>query len=83
MPLPNTYSVKNSQENCGKNSKYTNKPIYEINHLGHKRFFVSLPTQAVLQTAIFWLHKSLNNEEMNIQIILSLKSHRTKLFSIQ
>jgi len=39
-----------------------------------KDLYVNLPTQGVLQAAKFWLHKSLNNEEMSRQIILLLKT---------
>ena len=72
--LPNTYNIKNSTEIAEEVSKLHINQNMRLITLDIKVFYTNLLTQGIIRTTKFWLHRSINSNEENNQIISLLET---------
>jgi len=72
--LPNTYNIKNATEIAEEISKLHINQNMRLITLDIKDLYTNLPTQGIIRTIKFWLHRSINSNEENNQTISLLET---------
>ena len=71
--LPNTHNIRNYKERAEEISKLHINQNMRLITLDIKDRYTNLPTQGIIRATKFWLHRNINSNEENNQIVSLLE----------